>query len=204
MKQKKNTKSALVYDTRFKLCYLKPTYWGTWLAVFVLVFLLFLPAIFVDGLANKVGDLLRNVNKKRRRIARINIDICFPELSDEEKKELIRRNFRHQARSVLYYGLIWWAPKFILKKRIIFNGQEYIEKSLNNNRAVIFMAAHSLGLEAAVSAATMSYPSSGPFNPIKNKLIDWFVVKGRSRHGGILYMREAGLRPIIKDVRGGI
>jgi len=205
MKQKKNikSKSALVYDMRFKLSYLKPTYWGAWLAVFFLGFLLFLPPLVVDGLANKLGNLLCKVNKKRRRIARINIDICFPELSDEEKKELIRRNFRHQARSVLYYGLIWWAPKFVLKKRIIFNGQEHIENALNNNRAVIFMAAHSLGLEAAVSAATISYPSSGPFNPMKNKLIDWFVAKGRSRHGGILYTREAGLRPIIKDVRGG-
>jgi len=205
MKQKNNikSKSALVYDTRFKLEYLKPAYWGVWLAVVFLWLFIFLPAPLLDAVANKLGDLIRNVNKKRRRIARINIDLCFPELSDEEKKELIRQNYRHQARSFLYYGIIWWAPEFILKKRIVFKGRENIEKSLANNRSVIFMAAHSLGLEAAVSAATLNYPSSGPFNPMKNKLVDWLVAKGRSRHGGILYTREAGLRPIIKDVRGG-
>ncbi len=196
-------KSALVYDIGFKFSYLKPMYWGVWITLVFLWLMMFLPGSALDSVANKLGDLFRNLNKKRRRIARINIDLCFPELNEEEKKELIRKNFRHQARSVLYYGIIWWAPKFILKKRIIFKGQENIEQALNNNRSVIFMAAHSLGLEAAVSAATMNYPSSGPFNPMKNKLVDWLVAKGRSRHGGILYTREAGLRPIIKDVRSG-
>ncbi|RDH82845.1 MAG: hypothetical protein DIZ80_11275 [endosymbiont of Galathealinum brachiosum] len=205
MNQKKlsNKKSSLVYDTSFKLSYLKPGYWGVWIAVAFLWVLMLLPGSFLDALANKLGDIFRNVNKKRRRIARTNIDLCFPELNEHEKKELVRRCFRHQARSILYYGIIWWAPGFILKKRIVFKGQENIESSLSNNRSVIFMAAHSLGLEAAVSAATMNYPSSGPFNPMKNKLVDWLVAKGRSRHGGILYTRDAGLRPIIKDVRGG-
>jgi len=202
MNQKKN-KSSLVYDTRFKLAYLKPMYFGTWLALLLLFILSLLPGFVIDAIANRLGDLIRNINKKRRRIARVNIDLCFAELGQDEKKQLIRNNFRHQARSILYYGIIWWAPKFILRKRIVFKGQENVEASLNNNRAVIFMAAHSLGLEAAVAAATMDYPSSGPFNPMKNKLVDWLVARGRSRHGGILYTREAGLRPIIKDVRGG-
>jgi len=205
MNKKKSIKpsSSLVYDTAFKLKYLKASYFGVWLGMLFMFFIMFLPGFMIDALANKLGDLFRNVNKKRRRIARINIDLCFPELSDEKKKQIIRNNFRHQARSILYYGLIWWAPKFILKKRVVFKGQENIEASLRNKRAVIFMAAHSVGLEAAVSAATMDYPSSGPFNPMKNKMIDWLVAKGRSRHGGILYTRDAGLRPIIKDVRGG-
>jgi len=205
MNQKKPSKpvSSLVYDTRFKLEYLKPSYLGVWLAMLFLWLLMFLPGSLIDGLANRLGDVFRNVNKKRRRIARVNINLCFPDMDEEEKKQLIRNNFRHQARSVLYYGLIWWAPKFILKKKIILKGQENIENVLSQNRSVIFMAAHSLGLEAAVAAATMDYPSSGPFNPMKNKLVDWLVAKGRSRHGGILYTRDAGLRPIIKDVRGG-
>jgi lauroyl-KDO2-lipid IV(A) myristoyltransferase len=49
----------------------------------------------------------------------------------------------------------------------------------------------------------MQYLGSGVFKPMKNKLVDWFVARGRSRHGSYLYSREAGLRPIIKDVRAG-
>ncbi|VAW57503.1 hypothetical protein MNBD_GAMMA07-2643 [hydrothermal vent metagenome] len=205
MNQKKplKPKSSRIYDKQFKLSYLKPMYWGTWIAAAFLWLTLFFPRVLLDELANKLGDVFRRLNKKRSRIARINIDLCFPELKDEEKDALIKNSFRHQARSILYYGIIWWAPKSSLQKRIVFKGQDNIEKSFANKRSVIFMAAHSLGLEAAVSAVTLNYPSSGPFNPMKNKLVDWLVVNGRSRHGGILYNREAGLRPIIKDVRSG-
>ena len=195
--------SSLVYDTKFKLRYLKPMYWSTWLGVFLLWLISYLPPSMIDALANKLGDLVRNVNTKRRRIARKNIELSFPEITNEEKKELIRANFRHQARSILSYGLIWWAPRSVLENRIVIEGQENIEKSRSKARGVIFMAAHSLGLEAAVSATTMRYPLSGPFNPMKNKLVDWFVAKGRKRHGTFIYTRDAGLRPIIKDVRAG-
>jgi len=203
IKSVKSDKSSLLYDTRFKAIYLLPRYWATWLALLVLFFMMFLPAFVQDAIANKLGDLARNINKKRRRIARINIELCFSHLQEEEKKDMLRKSFRHQARSILNYGLIWWAPKTMLKKRIVIIGQENIESSLNNGRAVIFMTAHSLGLEAAVSAITMRYPITGPFNPMKNKLIDWFVARGRARHGTLIYTRDSGLRPIIKDVRAG-
>lgn len=208
MKQNKMDKqssgnSALLYDTKFRFSYLMPVYWGSWLLIVFLFLVFLLPASVQDRLANLLGDLGRNINKKRRRIARKNIELCFPEISEDEKKELIRKNFRHQARSVLHYALIWWAPNSLLNKRIKLVGEENIQQSLNNNRSVIVMAAHSLGLEAAVSATSMRYPVSGPFKPMKNKLIDWFVAKGRARHGTLIYTRQSGLRPIIKDVRAG-
>ena len=195
--------STLIYDTRFKWAYLKPMYWTTWFGIFILWLISFLSPAIQDAIANKLGDLVRSSNAKRRRIARKNIELCFPEMNEEERKEMVRENFRHQARSILSYGLIWWASKSTLEKRIVLKGIENIEKSQSNERGVIFMAAHSLGLEAAVSATTMRYPLSGPFNPMKNKLVDWFVAKGRKRHGTFIYTRAAGLRPIIKDVRAG-
>ena len=196
-------KSVLLYDTSFKLDYLKPMYWSTWLGIFGLWFVSLMPVAWQDALANRLGDLARNFNAKRRRIARRNIELCFPELSREQQKKLIRANFQNQVRGVFSYALIWWAPKSVLEKRIVIEGQEYVDQSRNSGRGVIFMAAHSLGLEAAVSATTMRYPLSGPFNPMKNKLVDWFVAKGRKRHGTFIYTRDAGLRPIIKDVRAG-
>ncbi len=195
--------SSLVYDTRFSISYLHPRYWGVWFAVLLLFLISLLPRLFQDGLARVLGDFFRKVNAKRRRIARINIALCFPELSERERSDFLVQYYRHHVRSLLAFGLIWWGSKAKLEKTIVINGQENIDRALNNKRGVIFLAAHSLGLEAAVSSVAMRYLSSGPFKPMKNKLVDWFVARGRSRHGGFLYSREAGLRPIIKDVRAG-
>ncbi|VAW68856.1 Lipid A biosynthesis lauroyl acyltransferase [hydrothermal vent metagenome] len=196
-------KSALAYDAGFKVGFLKPMYWGSWLMIAFLWFVMLLPISVQDVMANKLGDLMRRVNKKRRRISRKNIDLCFPDLPEEEKKELIRKNYRNQARSALHLGMLWWSPLCELEKRIVMKGHEHIDAALDNGRGVILMPVHCMGLEAAISSIAMRYFSSGIFKPLKNKLIDWFVAKGRLRHGGYSYTREAGLRPIIKDARAG-
>ena len=195
--------SSLVYDTRFSYSYLRPKYWGVWFGILLLFLISLLPRLLQDGLANVLGDFFRKVNGKRRRIARINIELCFPELSEQERQEFLVRYYRHHVRSLLAFGLIWWGSKAKLEKTIVIQGQENIENSLKNNRSVIFLAAHSLGLEAAISAVSMRYLGSGVFKPFKNKLVDWFIATGRTRHGCYLHPRKAGLRAIIKDVRAG-
>lgn len=196
-------KSTLHYNVAFSPDYLRPAYWGTWLAVVVLFVVFLMPAFIQDFIANRLGDLGRNLNSKRRRIARKNIELCFSDTTEAEKKQLLRANFRHQARSVLHYGLIWWAPKWLLKRRIRIEGEANLQQPLQQGQSVIVMAAHSLGLETAVAITAINHQVTGPFNPMKNRLVDWFVARGRTRQGTLIYTRKAGLRPVIKDVRKG-
>ena len=175
----------------------------SWLSVLLLFVLFLLPDKLTDWLASLLGDLARKLNKKRKHIAETNIQLCFPELDEEKKAALIKENFRAQMRSVLHYGRIWWASRKTLEHRIIIKDREHIEASLKKVRSVIVMTSHSVVLEMAVTAITMNYPVSGPFKVLKNPLINWLVAKGRTRFGTVIYSRDAGLRPIIKDVQAG-
>jgi len=82
-------KSTLAYDARFKASYLKPAYWSTWISIALLWLVKLMPAARQDSLANIIGDLLRSMSAKRRRIARKNLQLCFPELKENEIKELL-------------------------------------------------------------------------------------------------------------------
>lgn len=197
------TASTLAYQATFHWRFLLPKYWTTWLAVVLLFILLLLPAAVTDKLAQLLGDVARRINKKRRNIATINLRLSFPELDDAQHEVLLRQTFRAQVRSVLHYGLFWWAPRRLLEKRIELHGEQYVQQSLRAGRSVIVMASHSVGLEAAVSAVTMRYPVSGPFKIIRNEVTNWLVAKCRTRFDTVIYTRESGLRPIIKDVRAG-
>lgn len=204
MKQEqKSNSSKLEFQVKFKWRYLKPEYWPTWFFVLVLFWINLLPAALVDMLGHLLGDIARKVNHKRRRIARKNIQLCFSKYTLEGRKRMLRRVSHNQVRSVLHYGLIWWGSRARLNKRIVVCGQEHIDASLAAGKSVIIMASHSVGLEAAVSAITLRYPISGPFKMLKNPVINYMVARGRARFGSLLYSREAGLRPIIKDVRSG-
>ena len=201
--QQKSASSNLLFRVKFKWQYLKPKYWSTWLIVMLLFWVNLLPAALVDFLGRLLGDIARKVNNKRRRIARKNIQLCFSRYTLEGRKRMLRRAFHSQILSALHYGLIWWGTRARLNKRIVVKGQEHIDASLAAGRSVIIMASHSAGLEAAVSAITLRYPVSGPFKMLKNPVTNYLVAKGRARFGTRLYSRDAGLRPIIKDVRGG-
>ena len=203
MTEKKPPQSSLILANPFRPVFFSPVYWGTWLLIGFLFLIYLLPISWSDALANKLGDLARNVNAKRRRIARINMSMCFPELDDDARKQLMCKHFRAQMRSVLHLGLVWWGSKKYLQSRILLRGQEHIDKTLASGKSVIIMAGHCVGLDAAGAAILMRYPVTGPIKLMRNALVNYFIVRGRARYGTIIYSREAGLRPIIKDVRAG-
>ena len=53
---------------------------------------------------------------KRRRIARTNLRLCFPELTDAEREQLLRRHFRAFGRAILESGIAWWGSPERLRR----------------------------------------------------------------------------------------
>lgn len=196
-------KSASVFDTRFKWDYLHPRYWLTWLYIGVSFLLYLLPNGWVDSLGSRLGLYLKKMNKKRYNIALKNVSLCYPEKSADEIESFLDTHFRSYGRSILHYGFIFWASRKQVEQRIELHGQQHIDQCIEQGHRAIIMTAHSVGLEAVVSTISRHYYLSGPFKEMKNALINWFVAKRRVRYGAVLYSRNAGLRPIIKDVKAG-
>jgi len=196
-------KSAAVFDTRFKWSFLQPRFWTTWLFIALSYVIYLLPVRLVDTVGSKLGDTLRKTNKKRFLIAYKNISLCYADFSETEIKQFLIKHFRAYGRSILHYGFILWGSKKIVEQRIEFHGKHYIDNALDQGNSAIVMTAHCVGLETAVSTISRNYHLTGPFKDMKNPVINWFVAKRRTRYGAVLYSREAGLRPIIKDVKAG-
>ena len=197
------SKSDLVFDTRFKWLLFHPRYWFTWIIIALSYVIYLLPIQFVDALGGALGDFLRKTNKKRLRIATTNITLCYPNMSESEKQICLKNHFRSYGRSILHYGFILWGSKELAEKRIEYHGKQYVDSCIEQGDRVIIMTAHCVGLETAVSTMSRYYHLTGPFKDMKNPVVNWFVAKRRTRFGAVLYSREAGLRPIIKDVKAG-
>lgn len=199
---KKNV-SSLAYIPKFKFSYCLPQYWPVWLGMALLYVLIFLPPAWVDALARVLGNRIYTGNRKQRLFVDTNLELCFPDLSRAQRDDMAKQHFRAQARSLLHYGLFILGPRWLLRRRIVFKGEEQIQSRLDAGGRVILLTSHSVGLEAAVTGVTMRYPATGPFKAIKNPLVNYLVGKSRTRFDSFVYTREAGLRPIIRDVRNG-
>ena len=138
----KAKKSTAAFDTQFKLSFLYPNNWTTWIIILLSYVLYLLPVSFIDYLGEQLGKLIRIKNKKRFNIAYKNISLCFPHFSEDEKQSFLKKHFSAYGRSILHYGFILWGSKKVLEKRITFHGKQHIDKALDDGHGVIVMTAH--------------------------------------------------------------
>ncbi len=187
----------------FKAAYLAPKYWLTWVVFGLIGIASSLPRSISVKIGDGIGGLYRRVNVKRVRIARTNIDLCFPNLKEAEREQLVRDHFRYYGRSVIDFGLTWWASESRLARLVKFNNADLYLQTLEQHN-VILLLPHMLGLDCGAGFATSLHPSISMMKATGDELLTWRLWKGRTRSRSMrVVMRSQGLRPLIRAARNG-
>ena len=76
------------------------------LGIFVFWLLHFLPLPILAPIGKGMGMLLYWLGRERRRVARINLRLCFPEMADTQREQLVRAHFRAFGQSLLDRGIL--------------------------------------------------------------------------------------------------
>ena len=160
----------------------------------------FLPLAVVAAIGNAVGTLLYWLIPERRRVTRINLEKCFPQMEAAEREKLARASFRAFARSFLERGILWWAPTRRVARLVRVEGVEHL-KALGHNRVVLF-GPHFVGLDAVVRL-NIDFPMVSTYSRQKDGFLDAVMYRGRTRFGGEVFPRQAGLRPALRAIKSG-
>lgn len=169
-----------------------------------LVWLLhFLPLSLLAPVGQGLGMLLYWFGRERRRVARINLRRCFPELPDGERERLLRRHFRAFGRALLERGILWWSSRERIQKLVRIEGLEHWQAV--RDRPVIWLAPHFVGLDMGGVRLTSEFPLVSMYSRQKNPVFDAVLLHSRTRFGTtILASRQQGLRPVVKAMREGL
>ncbi len=189
------------HEPEFSWAFLHPKYIGTWLIVGLVAIGFMLPNRWRYGLGGWLGIRFHNMNAKRRAIARTNIDMCFRDLSESEREEMVREHFRSFGRSVLDLGLIWWASEKRLESLISINGLERLRERIDRGESVLIITPHAAGLDLGGIMVSHYVPCVSMMKALPNPIIDWLITSGRRRFNADIWLRDAGLRPLIKSLR---
>jgi len=164
----------------------------------------FLPLPILAGLGRGLGLLLYHSAERRRKVVRINLGLCFPELGDEERTHLAKAHFQMLARSILERGILWWSSRKRLSRLIHFSGEEKIQALREAGKPIILLAPHFVGLDAGGIGIALRFDVVSIYSAQKNPVFDRLLYQGRRRFGDQqLLSRQDGARASIKAMRSG-
>jgi KDO2-lipid IV(A) lauroyltransferase len=172
------------------------------LGLFLLWLLHFLPMNLLAPLGRGIGMLAYCFVRKRRRIARVNLRLCFPELSGAARERLLRRHFRAFGRALVESSIAWWGSAQRLKRVVSIEGQEHLE-ALKGER-FIALVPHFVGIELEGVRMTLDYHGAAVYVRQRDRYVDAFLKQRRERFGGTrMISRQEGVKAILRAVQGG-
>ncbi len=160
--------------------YLAPRFWPMWLALGLMRVMAKLPLRWIEFFGSIFGELIYWALPSRRRIARINLRIAFPDASDTRIKKLMKQCFHNIGIAAFEVGLSWWEHERLLKLCEI-EGLEHLLDAQQKNKGVIILTAHFTCLEIGGPALNQHVPFQVMYKRAHNPLFDAFMRYHRSR-----------------------
>ena len=169
----------------------------------VLWLLHFLPLALLAPLGAALGMLFYAVAGERRRVVLTNLGLCFPQMSEPERRALARRHFRAFGRTVLEHGVLWWGSQARIQRLVRVEGLEHWQAV--RERPVIWLVPHFVGLDMGGTRIITEWQGASMYSQQKNPLFNHVLLRGRTRFvKPVLFSRQDGIRPVVKTLRDGV
>ncbi|MDR1351091.1 MAG: lipid A biosynthesis acyltransferase [Zoogloeaceae bacterium] len=162
-----------------------------------------LPLPLLRGVGWMLGTALFYGGRARRKIARTNLRLCFPDKSEAERARLLKRHFTCFAQSLLDRSLLWWASRERLERLIQLSGAQHLQRA--DGCPTLILAPHFVGLDAGGIAVAFEFSVVSVYSNQKNPVFDALFLAGRQRFNApVLLSRQEGMRRALKAMRQGL
>ena len=146
------------------------------------------------------------INARRRRIAATNIALCFPQLGDAGRHDLLERALVSNTTGVLETLRAWFAPRGTIAGQACITGLPLLHEALAGGSGVVVVGAHYDGIELAMRHVA---EASGQHMPIlvrrhNDACIEATVAQARGRYAGTTYDKKdiAGFSAAVQAGQG--
>ncbi|HBQ2882501.1 TPA: LpxL/LpxP family Kdo(2)-lipid IV(A) lauroyl/palmitoleoyl acyltransferasee [Klebsiella quasipneumoniae subsp. quasipneumoniae] len=187
---------------KFSRALLHPRYWLLWLGIGLLWLLVQLPYPVIYRLGTALGRLAMRVMKSRARIARRNLELCFPAMSVAEREALLVKNFESLGMGLMETGMAWFWPTHRVARWTETSGVNEVVDLLEQKQGILLIGIHFLTLEMGARMYGMYTPGIGVYRPNDNPLIDWLQTWGRLRSNKTMLDRK-NLKGMVRALKEG-
>jgi KDO2-lipid IV(A) lauroyltransferase len=151
-----------------------------------------------------LGAIAARIPGKRNRVVKINLRLCFPQLSNSEIDAIANEHWKLLGRSIAERGIIWLGSAQAVSNMIEVRSAV----DLRDQKPRILVNMHFTGIEGSIVisalAAERGWPrTSGLFQRMKNSFFNQRIIRWRNRFGGNAIDRQGNLLALIREIRKG-
>lgn len=155
-------------------------------------------------LGDALGNALYWLAAPRRRVAQINLAMCFPQWTARQRSRVARAHFRAFTRSFLDRFIFWYEPRERIEALCRLEHIEHFLEPVRTGRPVILLAPHFVGIDAGGIRLMLDHPGIAyMYARQKSDVLNEAMTQGRSRFQSTMFLRNEGLRPAIRWLRDG-
>ncbi len=154
--------------------------------IFLWIIVNILPYGALIALGGLFSKSFKYIVKNRLLIAKTNIKLCFGD-NEKDWKPIYEKHIISLGKGIFEALISWFMPQFRINKiNCEFEGYEFVEKAINENRPIILLGAHSTSLEIALPLFSRKHKVSLVYKPVKNKTLEYIINKSRKQYANNL------------------
>jgi KDO2-lipid IV(A) lauroyltransferase len=154
------------------------------------------------GIGSAIGLLVYGLSAERRRITRINLKLCFPHLTETQRRQLARQCFYQSGQALMELAAIWFGPLMRLREAATVNGLNHIAAAKAQGRGVLLIGFHTNDLELGANALAYHIEKmAGMYRPHSNVVFEHAMRNGRERHFPLIARDD--IRAAVKWIKAG-
>ncbi|MCB1778350.1 MAG: LpxL/LpxP family Kdo(2)-lipid IV(A) lauroyl/palmitoleoyl acyltransferase [Candidatus Competibacteraceae bacterium] len=183
--------------------FLAPRYWPLWLGLGAMKIMAALPFHWQVALGGQIGCWIGRIARRRRQIARINLERCFPEYSSIQRETLLDAHFASLGIGLFETAMAWWAPDEKLYSLARVKGMEHLEQALAQGKGAILLTGHFTTLELGARFITWQQPFHAMYRSHKNPLYESVMRRERERRSRFPPLPHEDLRGLLRAFKRG-
>lgn len=176
-----------------------------YVALGFLFFISKLPLCLSNLLGTGLGWIAFQLPIERKKVVLINLQLCFPHLSDLERYAIAKKHFLLLGKSITERGRLWLGSE----KEVSSFVQVESEIDVTDGKPRVYLGMHMVGIEAGLIGLSIFLKEKNVQSPItlyitmKNHFFNERIKLWRERFGAKMLLRLHSTRELLREVRKG-
>lgn len=165
----------------------------------------YLPLPLAHRLGAGLGWLLFITPNSSKKVARINIALCFPDMSPRQQTSLLKETLIESGKTMAEMGIMWLGnSEYVLNQITSIEGEEHLTRAIEKHKGVLLAMPHIGSWELVNLYAARHYPVTSLYKPPHMKSLDNIIRESRQRTGATLVPTDTtGVRAVSKALKNG-